>query len=150
MADTLPDPVIPVDGDLAGRLRLVVTRLARRLRQEGSSGLTPSQGSALATVEREGPVTPSALAVHERIQRPTATRLLAALERDGLVVREGDPTDGRVTRVSLSPEGRRVLRRLRGRKQAYLERRLRGLDDEERATLERAAAILERVLRDER
>src|SRR3954470_21283438 len=107
MTGTLPEPPsAKPDADLADRLRLAVTRLARRLRQEGASGLTPSQASALATVEREGSVTPSALAQHERIQRPTATRLLAALERDGLVVREADPYDGRVTRVRVSPQGK--------------------------------------------
>jgi DNA-binding MarR family transcriptional regulator len=132
--------------DLAGRLRLVVARTARRLRQEADGGLSPSLAAALATVERHGPLTPSRLAEIERIQRPTATRLLAKLEQQGFVVREGDPVDGRVSYVRMSPEGLRLIKRLRSRKNAYLAKRLRGLDDEELATLERATEILERIL----
>jgi DNA-binding MarR family transcriptional regulator len=132
--------------DLAVRLRHVIARSARRLRQEAGSGLTPSQGAALATIDRHGPLTPSELADRERIKRPTATRVIAWLEEAGLVDRTRDPQDGRSSLVALSPAGRELLSRLRTRKDAYLARRLRELDPEERATLDRAAAILERVL----
>jgi DNA-binding MarR family transcriptional regulator len=132
--------------DLAVRLRLVVSRTARRLRQEAGGELSPSQASALATIDRHGPLTPSELADRERVRRPTATRLIAALEEAGLVDRAPDPEDGRSSLVSLSPVGRELLARVRTRKNAYLSRRLRELSAEERATLDRAAAILERVL----
>jgi DNA-binding MarR family transcriptional regulator len=135
--------------DLAVRLRHVIARSARRLRQEAGSGLTPSQGAALATIDRHGPLTPSELADRERIKRPTATRVIAWLEEAGLVDRTRDPQDGRSSLVALSPAGRELLSRLRTRKDAYLARRLRELDPEERATLDRAAAILERVLEGE-
>ena len=138
------------DADLAGRLRLAVTRTARRLRQEAGTDLSPSLTAALATIERHGPLTPSRLADLERVQRPTATRMVARLEERGLLVRTTDPADGRVSLVSLSPEGRTLLTSVRGRKNAYLARRLRGLSDEEIADLERAAAILERLLEEER
>ena len=143
METTLQAP--PAD-DLAGRLRLAVARTARRLRQEADAGLSPSLIAALSTVDRHGPLTPSRLAEIERVQRPTATRLVASLEQQGLVAREPDPLDGRVSYVSLSPEGARFLKRLRSRKNAYLAKRLRRLDDEELATLERATQILERIL----
>jgi DNA-binding MarR family transcriptional regulator len=132
--------------ELPARLRLAVTRTARRLRQEAEAGLSPSLTAALASVERHGPLTPSALADIERVQRPTATRLLAKLEEDGLVRREPDPEDGRVSYVRVSPEVRRLLKRLRSRKNAYLAKRLRALDEEDRDTLARATAILERLL----
>ena len=145
----LPDLAVVTDGgaddELPARLRLVVTRLARRMRQEGGEGLTPSQNAALASIDRFGPLTPSALATIERIQRPTATRVIKNLEAEGLVVREGDPTDGRVSRVRTSADGRRLLARARTRKTAYLAKRLRRLDPEERAVLARAAEILERL-----
>jgi DNA-binding MarR family transcriptional regulator len=132
--------------DLAVRLRLVIARTARRLRQEAGEELSPSQGAALATIDRHGPLTPSELAARERIQRPTATRVIARLEEAGLVDRTRDPDDGRSSLVGLAPAGRELLVRVRTRKDAYLSRRLRDLDADERATLDRAAAILERVL----
>ena len=70
---------------------LSITRTARRLRQEAGTGLGPSQVSALATIERHGPLTPSELAEIERIQRPTATRIVARLEEAELVERVVDP-----------------------------------------------------------
>jgi len=142
-------PTGAVDAELAARLRLVVTRLARRLRQESGSGLSPSLTAALSTLERHGPLTPSELAARERVQRPTATRILAGLDAAGLIVREPDPSDGRVTRVRVTPAARTLLRRLRGRKTAYLARRMRRLEPEELVTLEQAAGILERLLGEE-
>ena len=132
--------------DLAVRLRLVIARTARRLRQQAGEELSPSQAAALATIDRHGPLTPSELATRERIQRPTATRVIARLEEAGLVDRTSDPDDRRSCLVGIAPEGRRLLARVRTRKDAYLSRRLRDLDADERATLDRAAAILERVL----
>jgi DNA-binding MarR family transcriptional regulator len=132
--------------DLAVRLRLVIARTARRLRQEAGEELSPSQAAALATIARHGPLTPSELASRERIQRPTATRVIARLEVAGFVDRTPDPDDRRSCAVGLAPAGRDLLVRVRTRKDAYLSRRLRDLDADERATLDRAAAILERVL----
>jgi DNA-binding MarR family transcriptional regulator len=136
--------------DLAVRLRLAIARTARRLRQEAGAELSPSKTAALSTIDRHGPLTPSELAARERIQRPTVTRLVAGLEEDGLVQRTRDPQDRRSSLVALSPAGRELLARGRTRKDAYLARRLRELDADERATLQRAAAILERLLEEER
>ena len=134
---------------LAPRLRLAVGRTARRLRQEGGSGLTPSLLSALTTIERHGPLTPSALAERERVQRPTVTKLLDRLGQSGLVQRIADPGDKRSALVSLAPTGAELLAELRTRKDAYLEHRLAALDTSDRAALERAADILERLLEDD-
>jgi DNA-binding MarR family transcriptional regulator len=136
--------------DSAARLRLAIVRTARRLRQEaagaGGTELTPTAAAALATVERHGPLTPSELAEIERVKRPTATRTLRVLSEAGLVDRAPDPDDGRSALVSVSAAGRERLRRLRGRKNAYLARRMRDLPAEDVETLERAAAILEEIL----
>jgi DNA-binding MarR family transcriptional regulator len=132
--------------DLAVRLRLAITRTARRLRQEAGEDLSPSQAAALATIDRHGPLTPSELADRERVKRPTATRVIARLEGAGLVDRARDPQDGRSSLVGLTPAGRELVARVRARKDVYLARRLRELDAEERATLDRAAVILERLL----
>jgi DNA-binding MarR family transcriptional regulator len=134
----------------AARLRLAITRTARRLRQEAAGELTPTSGAALATVERHGPLTPSELAEIERIKRPSATRSLRCLEEAGLVQRTPDPSDGRSALVSITAAGRERLRSLRGRKNAYLAKRMRALPDADLATLERAAEILERLEEGER
>jgi DNA-binding MarR family transcriptional regulator len=136
--------------EAASRLRLAIVRTARRMRQEAGTDLSPSLTSALATIERHGPLTPSELADAERIQRPTATRIGAALEADELIVRAPDPSDGRGSLLSISPRGRDLLRKLRKRKNAYLSRRLRELDDDDVEALERAAEVLERMLEGER
>lgn len=132
--------------ELPSRLRLAVTRTARRLRQEGGGDLSPSLTAALSTIERHGPLTPSRLAEIERVKRPTATRVLRRLEEDGLVARVTDPTDGRVALVSITAAGRELLRRLRSRKNAYLAKRLRELSPEDLEVLDRAAGVLERLL----
>jgi DNA-binding MarR family transcriptional regulator len=146
LSNSTPMATIAPDLELAARLRLAVTRLARRLRQQAAEGLTPSQNSALSSIERDGPLTPSELATIERVQRPTATRVLGVLAERGLVTRAADVTDRRVARLTLTREGAAVLKRGRSRKNAYLARRLRGLGAEELETLERAAELIERLL----
>jgi len=132
--------------DLASRLRLDISRMARRLRQEAGADLSPSMTAALATIERHGPLTPSELAKRERVQRPTVTRVLARLEEAGLVVRAGDPQDRRCSLVSISDDGRALLEAMRERKDAFLARRIDALEPADREALDRAAAILERML----
>jgi DNA-binding MarR family transcriptional regulator len=132
--------------DLAHRLRPVIARLGRRLRQEAGGELSPSQAAALTTVAAHGPLTPSEVAQRERIQRPTATRVLARLEKAGLLERAEDPTDRRSSLVTATAAGRALLAAQRERKDAFLARRLDRLDPAELAVLDRAATILERVL----
>jgi DNA-binding MarR family transcriptional regulator len=139
--------------DSAARLRMAIVRTSRRLRQEAAGAvgeLTPTAAAALATVERHGPLTPSELAEIERVRRPTATRTLRVLGEAGLVERAPDPEDGRSALVSITAAGRDRLRRLRGRKNAYLARRMRDLPAKDVEALERAAAILEGILEDGR
>jgi DNA-binding MarR family transcriptional regulator len=128
---------------------MAIVRTGRRLRQEAAAettGLTPTSTAALATIDRHGPLTPSELAELERVKRPTVTRTLGCLEREGLIERTPDPTDGRSSLVAVNGAGRERLRRLRGRKNAYLAKRMRDLPDADVATLERAAEILEGIL----
>jgi DNA-binding MarR family transcriptional regulator len=134
------------DVELAARLRLAITRTARRLRQEAGTDLSPSQLAALATIERHGPLAPSEVAERERIRRPTATRVLARLVEAGLVERIADPADGRSAIVSVSSEGRALLRRLRRRKTAYLATRIRDLPHQDLSALARATEVLESIL----
>jgi len=132
--------------DLAHRLRPVIARLARRMRQSAGGDLSPTQGAALNTIACHGPLTPSELAGREKIQRPTATRVLARLEEAGLVARTADPADRRSSLVAVTASGDALLAASRERKDLYLAERLDRLSPSELAVLERAAGILERVL----
>jgi len=136
--------------DLPERLRLVVTRLARRLRQQAEAPISPTQSAALATIERRGPLTLGELAELERVQPPTITAAVGRLEEQGLVDRRRDPEDRRVARVQVTAAGRKLLKETRSRTSAYLERRVGELSARDRATLERAAAVLERLLEEPR
>ena len=132
---------------LAERLRVAVTRTARRLRQEAHSELTPTLTAALATVLRDGPLTPSDLARREGVQRPTATKLIAALEDRELVLRTSVPGDGRSSLIAITPEGESLLATVRARKDEFLATRLRDLPARDRATLERASVLLGEMVR---
>ena len=129
--------------EIAGRLRLSATRLARKLRQEAQTGLSPSQLSALAAVERHGPLTLGALADLEQVAPPSITRVVAKLEADGFLTRQPDPADRRVTRVVVTPKGRNLLGTSRRRKTEWLTTRLEDLDDEQRARLADALDTLD-------
>ena len=140
---TTPAPAVP---ELAARLRLAVTRTARRLRQQSDPSLSPTQAAALATIERAGPLTPSKLAEIEHVQRPTISRVSGRLEQAGLVERQPDELDGRGAQLRATPAGRRTLRALRSRKTAYLAERLERLGPEDLTVLARASELLERLL----
>lgn len=134
---------------LASGLRLAVARLARRLRQQsGDDVVTASQLSALASVERRGPLTLGELAACERVQPPSMTRIVARLEELDLVSRSVDPADRRVSRLQVTPVGRRHLQRTRTRKDTYLADRLSTLDPHERDLLAAALPVLERLVSD--
>jgi DNA-binding MarR family transcriptional regulator len=140
---------LAVGEHLATRLRVAVTRLNRRLRQQSLAGLSPAQASALGTVNRLDTLTLGELAAAEQVQPPTATRLVTSLEKAGLVARKNDDIDRRVVRVKITAEGRRTLERIRNLKNAYLERRLAALDPAERELAETLTGLLEHMVADE-
>jgi len=135
----------PTEAELAARLRMAVTRLHRRLRQHAAAGLTPSQASALAGVERLGSPTLGALAARESVQPPSMTKVVGALEGLGYVTRVTDPDDRRVTRLAITPAGTETLHRARSVKTAFLADQLHRLDAADRAALADLADLLERL-----
>lgn len=135
---------------VAGRLRLSATRLARQLRQQSDAGLTPSQLSALATIERHGRLTLGALADQERVAPPSITKMVGNLEALGLVARTLDEADRRVAWVSLTSSGETHLRKLRQRKNAWLAGRLAELSDEDRRRIADALDALDALTADPR
>jgi DNA-binding MarR family transcriptional regulator len=134
------------DTALASTLRLGVMRLARRLRaQRAETDLTLSQLAALSTLDTHGALSPGELAAHEKISPPSMTRLLAALEGAGLVVRTAHPTDRRQVLLAVSREGQALLREDRRRRDVWLAQRLKALDPDDLEVLTRAAGILDRL-----
>lgn len=134
------------DAEMAARMRLAILRLSRRLRQQVAGGVTSSQVSALATVERLGTPTLGELASSEQVQPPSMTKIVVGLEGAGLVARQEDESDRRIVRVKLTAEGRRTLARSRSLRNAYLVRRLRRLSVDERAALEDSVRLLEQLV----
>ena len=131
--------------EIAARLRLSATRLARRLRQESGAGLSPSQQSALAVIFNHGPLTLGALAEHERVAPPSITKVVTKLESDGLVIRTPDPADRRVCRVAISSEGAALLEESRRRKTLWLTARITDLDPERQRRLADALDVLDEL-----
>ncbi|MET8159233.1 MarR family transcriptional regulator [Sphaerisporangium sp. NPDC005289] len=134
------------DAGLASALRVSLTRLTRRLRRQGGAHkLTPTQAATLAAVERHSGITPGELAELEKMQPPSMTRVIAALEERGLVARAPRQTDRRQVTVSVTEAGRGLLKQERRGKEAWLAQRLMELTPEERAALRAAAPILEKL-----
>jgi DNA-binding MarR family transcriptional regulator len=132
--------------DLAGQLRLSVVRLNRRLRsQRTDESVSLTQISAMATLHQCGPMTPSELAASERVRPPSMTRVIAALEESGLVSRRDHPTDGRQSIIELTAEGEQLLADEASARERWLNKRLAELTEEERATLAKAAALIDRM-----
>jgi DNA-binding MarR family transcriptional regulator len=146
---TMPQQTMS-DAGLASALRISVSRLARRLRAERLAkglepGLSDTQLAALATLEAHGAMAPGELADHEKVQPPSMTRVIAALEERGLVMRGPHATDRRQVVLTVTEPGRTVVQQSRELREAWLALRLRELTPQERATLEAAAPILEKL-----
>lgn len=134
------------DLDLASALRIPVMRLARRLRAERTDrSLTLTQLAVLSTLSRHGAMTPTALAAHERVQPPSITRTVTALESYGLVGREAHPSDRRQHVIVLTRAGRDLVTETARRRDAWLSKQLRALTPDERAVLRAAIPLLDRL-----
>ncbi|MGB8179721.1 MAG: MarR family transcriptional regulator [Acidimicrobiales bacterium] len=133
----------------AARLRLALTRVLRALRRHGDSGLTPSQVSALSTLEEFGAMRISAIATYESLGAPAATRVVASLEELDLVRRTNDPDDKRASLIDLTELGRRTLGELWRERTLDINTMLERLSPKERATIEAALPALEKIARDE-
>jgi DNA-binding MarR family transcriptional regulator len=132
--------------EVAGRLRIAVNQLQRRLRQESLGGLSPAQASALGSVRRHGSPTLGELAAIEQVQPPSMTRIVANLTEAGMVTRVADANDRRSARVRVTPAGERALERIRTRKNAFLLRRLGELSADEQQQATQLVGLLEHIL----
>ena len=131
--------------DLAGRLRLSVVRLSRRLRSQRTDAISLTQLSALYTLGGCRAMTPGELAASERVRPPSMTRVIASLEEAGLVSRRQHPTDGRQSIIELTAAGADLLSAEASARERWLDKRLAELTEAERETLARASEIIDRM-----
>ncbi|MGD9795413.1 MAG: MarR family winged helix-turn-helix transcriptional regulator [Acidimicrobiia bacterium] len=143
MARTKNPPEI---AELAETLRLSITRLARVLRQQDGSDLTPSTTSALAMINLHGPLTLGDLAARERVSAPTITRIVEKLQQSGLVTRWVSERDARVAFVEVTDAGRKVIIDARSRRTRWLMAHLGELSQDDLKALRHAAPVLERLV----
>lgn len=136
------------DGTLAGRLRVVIGRLRRRLQEESAlDGLSAPEASALARLERVGPVSASVLAGQERVRPQSMARTLTLLESKGYIRREPDPDDARSRLIHLTDAGRSAGEGAREVRGEWLRSTLNEhLTPHELEVLEEAVTILEHVV----
>lgn len=131
---------------LANRLRLAVVRLNRRLRAQSTDrAVTLTQLAALSCLHKCGPLTPGELAAKERVQPPSMTRVIAALEARGLVSRRPHPSDGRQAIVAVTQEGVAYLNAEAAARERWLDQRLTELTDDERELLARCVELIDRM-----
>lgn len=145
-APSSPPRLSPADQDRVARLRLAMARLARQQRRSFPSGLTPSQQSALAMIDRHGPIRLSDLAREEAVAPPTITRIVAKLESEGLVERHTDAADRRIARVSITESGHQRMIETRAGRNQWLCAKLAELGDDDIATILTAVEPLERLV----
>lgn len=132
--------------DEAVRLRSSIVRLARALNASAEvQGLTPTQASVLGIVAARGPLQVVDLSRLEYLNASMTSRVVVALEREGLIVRKPGATDRRTVIVSVTPQGRKVHRQIRERRVAVLQHAAAGLDPSDRAKLLGAVDALEQL-----
>lgn len=136
--------------EVAARLRVVIARLARQLRQHSPGGLSPSQWSALAMVDTHGRLRIGDLADREGVSAPTATRVVASLEELGLLSRASDPADRRTSYIALTDEGRDKLESTRRSQSTALVQRLSAMPAQEVRRLVELLPVLESLLTEDR
>ena len=139
-----PDPLLA----LADRLHSASIHLLRALRREDvAAGIGPAQLSALSVLVFAGARTLTDLARAEQVSPPTMSRIVAALDRAGLLRRVAVPADARASTLVPTAKGQRLMQEGRQRRITYLATRLRRLSPGERSDLEALLPLFERVAR---
>ena len=144
----MPERMTPDTENIADQLHSLAIHLLRKLRREDeSSGLNAPRLSALSVIVFGGPVTLGDLASAEQVRPPTMTRIVNALEEQGLVTKTKNATDARSSHLSATPAGKQLLIEGRERRVRALAKRIGELDAKAQATLQEAAEILKSVVR---
>jgi DNA-binding MarR family transcriptional regulator len=127
-------------------LRLLLQKVARRIRNHRGGDVSDSQLSVLFQLDEHGERTPSELAEHDHLSPPSMNRTLNALEKADLIRRTKSTDDGRRVNVSLTPSGRSLIAETRRLRTAWFSRQLAMLSPEERSTLDAAMPALLRIV----
>jgi DNA-binding MarR family transcriptional regulator len=142
-------PVAPLSTttNLADQLHSAAIHLLRRLRiRDRESGIGPAQLSALSVLVFGGPRSLGELADAEQVRPPTMSRIVAGLERSGLVRRHATE-DGRRVRLSATAKGTKILWEGRRRRVESLAKALATLNENETQQLRAALKLLQQVIR---
>ena len=133
--------------ETADRLHSAAIHLLRRLRvRDRESGIGPAQLSALSVLVFGGPRSLGELADAEQVRPPTMSRIVAGLERAGLVRRRATE-DGRRVRLEASPRGTKILQEGRMRRVESLAKAFYLLSAREQKQLVKLVGLLQRVIR---
>jgi DNA-binding MarR family transcriptional regulator len=133
--------------EVADRLHSASIHLLRLVRREDvASGLTAARLSALSVLVFGGPRTVGELAAAEQVRPPTMSKLVAEMGKEGLVLRRPSTADSRAVIVEATAKGTRALHAARRRRVATLAGRVQSLPAAERVLLDRAAAVMERLV----
>jgi DNA-binding MarR family transcriptional regulator len=133
--------------DIADQLHSAAIHLLRRLRvRDRESGIGPAQLSALSVLVFGGPKSLGELADAEQVRRPTMSRVVAGLERSGLVRRHATE-DGRRLRLEATLRGVSLMWESRQRRVESLAKAVLGLSENERQQLRDALSLLQQIIR---
>ena len=133
--------------ETADRLHSAAIHLLRRLRvRDRESGVGPAQLSALSVLVFGGPRSLGELADAEQVRPPTMSRIVAGLQRAGLVRRHATE-DARRVRLVATAKGTKILWEGRKRRVESLAQALSALSNEDREKLRELIDHLEKVIR---
>jgi DNA-binding MarR family transcriptional regulator len=144
----MSNKILKTSQEIADHLHSAAIHLLRKLRKEDEgSGLNAPRLSALSVIVFAGPITLGDLATAEQVRPPTMTRIVNALEQQGLVLKKQNTNDGRSTLLSATTAGKKLLMEGRARRVDSLAKQIAALKPQQRATLHEAAEILKQVIR---
>src|SRR5919201_2439901 len=133
--------------EAADRFHSAAIHALRHVRRDDpATGLSAARLAALSVLVFGGPRTLGELAAAEQVRPATMTKIVQALEQDGLVRRSSDSSDGRVVRVEATAKGERILWRGRERRVEQLAALFERLSPDEVARVSDAAVLVERAL----
>ena len=132
--------------ELAERLHSTAIRLLRLVRlQDTATGIAPARLSALSVIVFGGPVSLRDLARAEQVRPPTMSRIVSALEAEGLARRRVNQQDRRAVLIETTEKGVAMLKQGRKRRVKFLASYLSQLANSELSDIERAVQAIQKV-----